>query len=147
MTYRSEDLVLDGQNLANIIFYRVYNAGMSVCCNPACMYEEAMKFIDLFKNMGLRVVKVFADSISNLDKIETYTERRLQKNEVNKFVWHMLNQRSDFSLSSCEKGSIDIPNCCMEAVIKAFIDSYGEQVMSLGGIDTDRYYCIGIDYL
>ena len=86
-----------------------------------------MKFINLFQNIGLRVIKVFADSISNLDKIETYR---------------------DFTLSSCGRDNIDIPICCLEAVIKAFIDTYGEQVMSLGGIDADRYYfCLGIDYL
>ena len=121
---------------------------MSVCCNPTCMYEEAMKFINLFQNIGLRVIKVFADSISNLDKIETYTERRLQKDIANKKFWDMLVQQRDFTLSSCGRDNIDIPNCCLEAVIKAFIDTYGEQVMSLGGIDTDRYYyCFGIDYL
>ena len=148
MTCRSGDLVVDGQNLASFIFGRVYNAGLSVCCNPTCMYEEAMKFINLFQNIGLRVIKVFADSISNLDKIETYIERRLQKDTANKKFWDMLVQQRDFTLSSCGRDNIDIPNCCQEAVIKAFIDTYGEQVMSLGGIDTDRYYyCFGIDYL
>ena len=147
MTCRSGDLVVDGQNLASFIFDRVYNGGLSVCCNPTCMYEETMKFINLFQNIGLRVIKVFADSISNLDKIETYTERRLEKDKANKKFWDMLVQQRDFTLSSCGK-HIDIPNCCQEAVIKAFIDTYGEQVLSLGGIDADRYYfCLGIDYL
>ena len=148
MTCRSGDLVVDGQNLESFIFGRVYNAGLSVCCNPTCMYEEAMKFINFFKSMGLRVIKVFADSISNLDKIETYTERRLEKDKANKKLWDMLVQQRDFTLSFCKEDEIHIPNCCLEAVIKAFIDTYGEQVMSLGGIDADRYYfCLGIDYL
>ena len=112
------------------------------------MYEEAMKFINLFQNIGLWVIKVFADSISNLDKIETYIERRLEKDIANKKFWDMLVQQRDFTLSSCGRDNIDIPNCCQEAVIKAFIDTYGERILSLGGIDADRYYfCLGIDYI
>ena len=109
---------------------------------------KSMGLSNLFKSMGLRVIKVFADSISNLDKIETYTERRLQKDTANKKFWDMLVQQQDFTLSSCGRDNIDIPNCCQEAVIKAFIDTYGERILSLGGIDADRYYfCLGIDYL
>ena len=34
---------------------------------------------------------------------------------------------------------LKIPNCCIDAVIAAFTDTYGMDVVGLSGIDGDRY--------
>lgn len=112
---------------------------MPICCNPQFMYEETLKYISFLQRLGLRIIKVFVDSITNLDKVDTYIERRSQKDEFHKNFWSSLNQEGTFSPMSLGRNSIDIPNCCMDAVIKAFINECGEDVLSFGGIDTDRY--------
>lgn len=40
---------------------------------------------------------------------------------------------------SFEVEHLGIPNCCIDAVMAAFTDTYGMSVVGLSGIDGDRY--------
>lgn len=132
---------MDGENFANYVYERLYEQGLPVCCNTTCLYEETIRYIKVLKRIGLRVKKVFVDSISNLDKMETYLDRRKEKDNAHKMFWSSLVKNGKFELTEYEKNSVSIANCLTDTVLRAFIDQYGKEVVCLGGIDSDRYYC------
>ena len=131
-------MVIDGNNFASCIFGKLFNQGLSICCNPDAMYQEAQEYIRLLRWIGLEVKKVFVDGISTLGKMDTYLERRNEKSEIHSIFWSRLSQDEQFSTKSLRNKHIYIPNCCVDAVLQAFIDEYGENVISSGGIDADR---------
>lgn len=132
---------MDGENFANYVYERLYEQGLPVCCNTTCLYEETIRYIKVLKRLGLRVKKVFVDSISNLDKMETYLDRRKEKDNAHKMFWDSLVKNGKFELTEYENKYISIVSCLTDTVLRAFIDQYGKEVVCLGGIDSDRYYC------
>ena len=132
---------MDGENFANYVYEQLYEEGLPVCCNPTCLYEETIKYIKVLKRLGLRVKKVFVDSISNLDKMETYLDRRKKKDNIHRMFWNCLVQNGKFELESYENSCVSIANCAIDAVLRACIDQYGNEGVCLGGSDSDRDYC------
>ena len=131
-------MVIDGNNFASCIFGKLFNQGLSICCNPDAMYQEARNYIDFFKDRGLEVTKVFVDGISTLGKMDTNLKRRNEKSKIHRKFWSRLSQDEQFSTNSLRNKHIYVPNCCVDAVLQAFINKYGENIIFSGGIDADR---------
>ena len=73
--------------------------------------------------------------------METYLDRRKEKDNAHKMFWDSLVKNGKFELTEYENKYISIVSCLTDTVLRAFIDQYGKEVVCLGGIDSDRYYC------
>lgn len=131
---------MDGSNFVHYIYGQLFEKGLPVCCNPTCLYEETIKYIKLLRHLGLRVKKVFVESISNLDRMEEYLERRKEKDKIHESFWNSLVGDKTFTPKKKKKSCVSTPSCARDAILRAFMDQYGKDIVCLGGINSDRYY-------
>lgn len=75
------NLVVDGLSYANQLYHSLIPSGFDYSHNPTYLYQKTIEFIELLKQLKLKVIKVFIDAINNPSKADTYVSRRasLQK--------------------------------------------------------------------
>ena len=80
-------MVVDGMAFANHIYHNEVTQGMFDSHNPLHLYESAMNYINMLKGLNLRVIRVYIDAITNIDKLDTYLSRRKQNQKEIDYFW------------------------------------------------------------
>lgn len=76
--YRSDvkDIVIDGSNLVNAIFLQDNIPDLERVCDTSFLVNEVLRVLNNLENYGLRIVKIFLDTMKEPEKMNTLLERR-----------------------------------------------------------------------
>ena len=124
-----KDIVIDGSNLVNEIFLQDNIPDLERVCDTSFLVNEVLRVLNNLENYGLRIVKIFLDSMKESEKMNTLLERRGKNiRRINAF-WE-----SDLLL----KKGIKILSTCRSILIEAIIEKYGDDIIEFCGIDCDK---------
>ena len=71
-----KDIVIDGNNLVNEIFLQDNIPDLERVCDTSFLVNEVLRVLNNLENYGLRIVKIFLDSMKESEKMNTLLERR-----------------------------------------------------------------------
>ena len=71
-----KDIVIDGYNLVNEIFLQDNIPDLERVCDTSFLVNEVLRVLNNLENYGLRIVKIFLDSMKESEKMNTLLERR-----------------------------------------------------------------------
>ena len=71
-----KDIVIDGSNLVNEIFLQDNIPDLERVCDTSFLVNEVLRVLNNLENYGLRIVKIFLDSMKESEKMNTLLERR-----------------------------------------------------------------------
>ena len=71
-----KDIVIDGYNLVNEIFLQDNIPDLERVCDTSFLVNEVLRVLNNLENYGLRIVKIFLDTMKEPEKMNTLLERR-----------------------------------------------------------------------
>ena len=71
-----KDIVIDGNNLVNEIFLQDNIPDLERVCDTSFLVNEVLRVLNNLENYGLRIVKIFLDTMKEPEKMNTLLERR-----------------------------------------------------------------------
>ena len=71
-----KDIVIDGYNLVNEIFLQDNIPDLERVCDTSFLVNEVLRVLNNLENYGLRIVKIFLDSMKESEKMNTLLKRR-----------------------------------------------------------------------
>ena len=71
-----KDIVIDGSNLVNEIFLQDNIPYLERVCDTSFLVNEVLRVLNNLENYGLRIVKIFLDSMKESEKMNTLLKRR-----------------------------------------------------------------------
>ena len=94
-----KDIVIDGSNLVNEIFLQDNIPDLERVCDTSFLVNEVLRVLNNLENYGLRIVKIFLDTMKEPEKMNTLLKRR-RKNirRINAFWESDLRLKSVLSI-------------------------------------------------
>ena len=71
-----KDIVIDGSNLVNEIFLQDNIPDLERVCDTSFLVNEVLRVLNNLENYGLRIVKIFMDTMKESEKMNTLLKRR-----------------------------------------------------------------------
>ena len=71
-----KDIVIDGNNLVNAIFLQDNIPYLERVCDTSFLVNEVLRVLNNLENYGLRIVKIFMDTMKESEKMNTLLKRR-----------------------------------------------------------------------
>ena len=94
-----KDIVIDGSNLVNEIFLQDNIPDLERVCDTSFLVNEVLRVLNNLENYGLRIVKIFLDSMKESEKMNTLLKRRKENIEsINDFWKSKLLSKSVLSI-------------------------------------------------
>ena len=94
-----KDIVIDGYNLVNEIFLQDNIPDLERVCDTSFLVNEVLRVLNNLENYGLRIVKIFLDTMKESEKMNTLLKRRKENIEsINDFWESELLSKSVFSI-------------------------------------------------
>ena len=82
-----KDIVIDGYNLVNEIFLQDNIPDLERVCDTSFLVNEVLRVLNNLENYGLRIVKIFLDSMKESEKMNTLLKRRKENIESINDFW------------------------------------------------------------
>ena len=94
-----KDIVIDGNNLVNTIFLQDNIPDLERVCDTSFLVNEVLRVLNNLENYGLRIVKIFLDTMKESEKMNTLLERRKENiRNINAFWKSKLLLKSVLSI-------------------------------------------------
>ena len=94
-----KDIVIDGYNLVNEIFLQDNIPDLERVCDTSFLVNEVLRVLNNLENYGLRIVKIFLDTMKESEKMNTLLKRRRKNiNRINAFWKSKLLLKSVLSI-------------------------------------------------
>ena len=94
-----KDIVIDGNNLVNAIFLQDNIPDLERVCDTSFLVNEVLRVLNNLENYGLRIVKIFLDTMKESEKMNTLLKRRRKNiNKINAFWKSDLLSKSVLSI-------------------------------------------------
>ena len=94
-----KDIVIDGYNLVNEIFLQDNIPDLERVCDTSFLVNEVLRVLNNLENYGLRIVKIFLDTMKESEKMNTLLKRRKENiRKINAFWESELLSKSVFSI-------------------------------------------------
>ena len=71
-----KDIVIDGNNLVNEIFLQDNIPYLETVCDTSFLVNEVLRVLNNLENYGLRIVKIFLDTMKESEKMNSLLKRR-----------------------------------------------------------------------
>ena len=81
-----KDIVIDGYNLVNEIFLQDNIPDLERVCDTSFLVNEVLRVLNNLEKYGLRIVKIFLDTMKESEKMNTLLKRRKENiRKINTF--------------------------------------------------------------
>ena len=141
-----KDIVIDGNNLVNAIFLQANISDLERVCDTNFLVNEVLRVLNNLENYGLRIVKIFLDTMKESEKMNTLLERGLRRRrEGGKILIKLMpfgiviSFQRVFSLFSYHLlDGIKILSTCRGILVDTIIEKYGDDIIAFCGIGCDK---------